>query len=132
MNEIKIDIPVGMCIDIKNSNFIQGIIKFKSNVDWNSVYRNAEECEINSAFPMRTKAINMLMHLAKYLNSHVDCSNVEKWTIYKNREGEYISGLCTYTSLITFKTMDLAKIAINIIGKQYLDIIFDEQYLFRK
>lgn len=126
MNEIKIDIPVGMCIDIKNSNFIQGIIKFKSNVDWSSVYRNAKECKINSAFSRRTKAINMLMHLAKYLNNHVDCSNVEKWTICKNREGEYIPILCTYTSLITFKTMDLAETAINIIGKQDLDIIFDE------
>lgn len=126
MNEIKIDIPVGMCIDTKNSNFIRGIIKFKSNVDWDSVYRNAKECEINSAFPRRTKAINMLMHLAKYLNNHVDCSNVEKWTIYKNREGEYVPILCTYTSLITFKTMDLAKTAINIIGNQDLNIIFDE------
>lgn len=126
MNEIKIDIPVGMCIDTKNSNFIQGIIKFKSNVDWNSVYRNAKECEINSAFPRRTKAINMLMHIAKYLNNHVDCSNVEKWTICKNKKGEYIPILCTYTSLITFKTMDLAETAINITGKQDLDIIFDE------
>ena len=126
MNEIKIDIPVGMSVDLPNSDFTYGIIRFKPNVNWNSVYENAKTCEINSAFPKKTKAMNMLMHLAKYLNSTEDCSNNEKWTICKHKEGEYVPILCTYTSLITFKTMDLAETAINIIGNQDLNIIFDE------
>lgn len=125
MNEIKIDIPVGMCIDIQNSNFIRGIIKFKSNVDWNSVYRNAKECEINSAFPRRTKAINMLMHLAKYLNSIVPCNDDESWIIGKDKDGDYIPIMCT-GALISFKTMDLAETAINVIGKSNLDILYNE------
>lgn len=124
MNEIIIDIPVGMCIDTKNSNFNQGIISFKPDINWNSVYINAKECEINSAFPMRTKVMNMLMHLANYLNN-IACNGDECWTICKDRDGDYIPIMCT-GALIGFKTMDLAKIAINVVGKQNLDIIFDE------
>ena len=125
MNKIKIDIPVGMCIDVANSNLNQGIISFKPDINWDSVYENAKRCEVNSTFPRKTKVMNMLMHLAKYLNNIACNSDDECWTICKGRDGDYIPIMCT-GALIGFKTMDLAKIAINVIGKQDLDILLNE------
>lgn len=125
MNEIKIDIPVGMRIDMQNSNFNQGIISFTPDINWNLVYSNAIKCEINSVFPKKNKIMNILMHLAKYLNSIVPCNDDESWIIGKDKDGDYIPIMCT-GALISFKTMDLAKIAINVIGKSDLDILYNE------
>lgn len=127
MNEIKIDIPAGMCIDMQESNFNQGIIRFKPNINWNIVYKNAEKCTVSSIFPKKTKIMNSLIHLASYLNSITECTNDESWTICRNRYGDYIPVMST-GALISFKTMDIAKIAINIIGKSDLDVLFNESY----
>lgn len=125
MNEIKIDIPTGMCIDMQNSNFNQGIISFKPNINWNLVYYDAKEIEVNSAFPKKTKIMNILMHLAKYLNSMVPCNDDESWIIGKDSDGRYIPIMCT-SALISFKSMDLAELAINVIGKSNLDTLINE------
>lgn len=125
MNKIKIDIPTGMCIDTQNSNFKQGIISFTPDINWTIVYNNAKEIEVNSAFPERTKIINRIMHLAAYLNSIATCNSDESWIIYKGRDGNYIPVMCT-GALISFKTMDLAETAINVIGKQALDTLINE------
>lgn len=125
MNKIKIDIPTGMCIDMQNSNFNQGIIGFKPNINWNLVYYDAKEIEVNSAFPKKTKIINMIMHLATYLNNIATCNSNESWFIRKDSDGRYIPIMCT-SALISFKSMDLAKLAINVIGKSNLDIVFNE------
>lgn len=116
MNEIKIDIPTGMRIDTQNSNFKQGIISFTPDINWTIVYNNAKEIEVNSAFPERTKIINRIMHLAAYLNSIATCNSDESWIICKGKGGNYTTRICT-GALISFKTMDLAEIAINVIGK---------------
>lgn len=125
MNEIKIKIPTGMCVDVQHSNFNQGIISFKPNINWNLVYNNAKTCELNSAFPKITKVMNMLMHLAKYLNSITSYNDDESWAICKGRDDDYIPIMCT-GALISFKTMNLAEIAINVLGKSDLDILFNE------
>lgn len=125
MNKIKIDIPTGMCIDMQNSNFNQGIISFKPNINWNLVYYDAKEIEINSAFPKKIKIINMIMHLATYLNNIATCNSNESWFIHKDSDGRYIPIMCT-SALISFKSMDLAELAINVIGKSNLDIVFNE------
>lgn len=125
MNEIKINIPAGMCIDLQNSNFKQGIISFKPDINWSLVYYNAKEIEVNSAFPKKTKIINMIMHLATYLNNIATCNSDESWTICKGRDSDYIP-VMSFGALISFKTMDLAKIAINMVGKLNLDILYNE------
>ena len=124
MNEIKINIPAGMCIDMQKSDFKQGIIRFKSSIDWDIVYKNSERCVVSSIFPKKTKIMDSLMHLAKYLNNTA-CNSNECWTICKGRDGDYIPVMCT-GALISFKTMDLAEIAINTIGKPALDILYNE------
>lgn len=131
MNEIKIDIPIGMRIDMQNSNFNQGIISFTPDINWTIVCNNAKKIEVNSAFPERTKIINRIMHLAAYLNSIATCNSDESWIICKGKKGNYTTRICT-GALISFKTMYLAEIAINVIGKQALDTLINEQYLFRE
>lgn len=125
MNEIKINIPTGTCIDMQESNFNQGIISFKPNINWNLVYYDAKEIEINSAFPKKTKIMNMIMHLAIYLNNIATCDSDASWIIYKGSDGRYIPMMCN-GALISFKSMDLAELAINVIGKSNLDILTDE------
>lgn len=74
-NQLTIDIPKGMEIDIENSDFTKGIIKFK--LDYNT-YANIEKIlnikntsiSITVSDNNRHKllAINKLMNIAKYYN----------------------------------------------------------------
>lgn len=109
----------------KKSNFTQGIIRFTPDINWDLVYYGAKEIKVNSAFPKKTKILNMLMHLATYLNNTTTCNNDGSWTICKGRDGNYIPIRCT-GALIGFKTKSLVEIAINVVGKQVLDILCNE------
>lgn len=74
-NQLTIDIPEGMEIDLENSDLAKGIVKFKKD---NITYKNIEDTlnlEINSKIMVaninnisKLRALNKLMNIAKYYN----------------------------------------------------------------
>ena len=74
-NQLTIDIPKGMEIDLENSDLAKGIVKFKKD---NITYKNIEDTlnlEINSKIMVaninnisKLRALNKLMNIAKYYN----------------------------------------------------------------
>lgn len=70
-NQLTIDIPEGMEIDLENSNLAKGIVKFKKkNITYDDIL---QECSTNfSGLRVRNhcmnKIISQLMNIAKYYN----------------------------------------------------------------
>lgn len=74
-NQLTIDIPEGMEIDMKHSNLAKGIIKFKNKQDitYSDVYNelNDTDITINTYFgnKIKLRALVHLMNIAKYYNN---------------------------------------------------------------
>lgn len=73
-NQLTIDIPEGMEVDIENSDLANGIIKFKTrNVTYNDVYNEIHDTNItvNTYFgnEIKLRALVKLMNIAKYYNN---------------------------------------------------------------
>lgn len=73
-NQLTIDIPEGMEIDIENSNLINGIIKFKTkSITYNDVYNELNDTiiAVNTYFgnEVKLRALVKLMNIAKYYNN---------------------------------------------------------------
>ena len=73
-NQLTIDIPEGMEIDLENSNLAKGIVKFKKK---EITYENVEDAlssenyagaVINTSNSIKLEALNKLMNIAKYYN----------------------------------------------------------------
>lgn len=75
-NQLTINIPEGMEIDLKNSDLIKGIIKFKQNTTYEDI-ENALKLDKNCTGILVNKnnihklcAISKLMNIAKYYNKN--------------------------------------------------------------
>lgn len=73
-NQLTIEVPEGMEIDLENSNLANGIIKFKTkSITYNDVYNelNDTNITINIYFgnEVKLKALVKLMNIAKYYNN---------------------------------------------------------------
>lgn len=70
-NQLTIDIPEGMEIDMEHSNLIKGIIKFKNkNITYEDTVRNSSYCSLlvpNHCID-KLLAISKLMNIAKHYN----------------------------------------------------------------
>ena len=70
-NQLTIDIPEGMEIDMEHSNLIKGIVKFKNkNITYEDTVRNSSYCSLlvpNYCID-RLLAISKLMNIAKHYN----------------------------------------------------------------
>ena len=86
-NQLIIDIPEGMEIDLENSNLAKGIVKFKKH---DITYKNIEDAlssenyagaVINTNNGIKLEALNKLMNIAKYYN--------EDWEPDWNNQDEY-------------------------------------------
>ena len=139
--EVKIQVPEGYVIDEENSTF--KCIKFKKkSVTFTDI---ANKYENEFGFPVKVLAtshihmhkiiaLNKLMIVAKYLNDgwipDFDDINEEKNVIVKS--GNDIVIRVTYTldnpSLIYFKTMKLARQAIDILGEQTIREAINNYY----
>lgn len=73
-NQLTIDIPEGMEIDLENSDLAKGIVKFKKH---DITYKNIEDAlssenyagaVINTSNGIKLEALNKLMNIAKYYN----------------------------------------------------------------
>lgn len=74
-NQLTIEIPKGMEIDLENSNLAKGIVKFKKKQDitYSDVYNelNDTDISVNTYFgnEIKLKALVHLMNIAKYYNN---------------------------------------------------------------
>ena len=125
-NQLTIDIPEGMEIDLENSDLAKGIIKFKK---LNITYKDITDAirpitytsiSVYSNYMNRLKAISQLMNIAKYYNKDwkPDWSNTKNnkyIIIYNNNNNTYgIDYNCSYTyNNIYFKSRKDAQAVID-------------------
>lgn len=73
-NQLTIDIPKGIEIDIENSDFTKGIIKFKPKyITYNDIVNSANSIDsisalVQSGDMLKLEAIEQLMNIARYYN----------------------------------------------------------------
>ena len=73
-NQLTIDIPNGMEIDIENSDLIKGIIKFRSKyITYNDIVNSANSIDsisalVQSGDMLKLEAMEQLMSIARYYN----------------------------------------------------------------
>lgn len=122
-NQLTIDIPEGMEIDLENSDLAKGIVKFKKrNITYDDIL---QVCPTNfSGLRIRTHcidkilAISQLMNIAKYYNEdwEPDWSNQNeyKYSIIYNRNTYKVDhNWTTISSNIYFKNRDDAQYVID-------------------
>ena len=124
-NQLTIDIPEGMEIDLEDSDLAKGIIKFKKN---NITYKNIEDTlnlEINSKIMVaninnisKLRALNKLMNIAKYYNGDwkPDWSNANSYKyiiIYNNNTYEVDYNYSYIYNNIYFKNKKDAQAVID-------------------
>ena len=105
-NQLTIDIPEGMEIDLENSNLTKGIVKFKKkdityeNVeDTLKLGKNCKSIIINESNASKLVALSKLMNIAKYYNKDwkPDWNNSDKSKYYiRYNTGTYAVD-CNYT-----------------------------------
>ena len=73
-NQLTIDIPEGMEIDIKNSDLTKGVIKFKPKyITYNDIVNSTNSIDnisalVQSGNMLKLEAIEQLMNIARYYN----------------------------------------------------------------
>lgn len=101
-NQLTIDIPEGMEIDLENSNLAKGIVKFKKkDITYEDVEyilklgKNCKNIIINESNASKLVALSKLMNIAKYYNEDwkPDWSNSREYKyfiVYNNNDNTYI------------------------------------------
>ena len=124
-NQLTIDIPEGMEIDLENSNLAKGIVKFKKkDITYENVEdalklgKNCKSIIINESNASKLVALSKLMNIAKYYNKDwkPDWNNSDKSKYYiRYNTGTYAVD-CNYTynyGNIFFKNKEDAQAVID-------------------
>ena len=138
-NQLTIDIPEGMEIDLKNSDLANGIVKFKKK---DITYRDVEDalklgknCKsiiINESNASKLVALSKLMNIAKYYNrdwkpSWISSGQLKYYIYYSNENNKYQIGAntrCDYGA-IYFRLHDHIQAVIdNPSFRDILDAIY--------
>ncbi len=124
-NQLTIEIPKGMEIDLENSNLAKGIVKFKKKdityyevTDALKIDENCESIVINGSNASKLVALSKLMNIAKYYNRDwkPDWSNQNeyKYSIIYNRNTYKVDhNWTTISSNIYFKNKEDAQEVID-------------------
>ena len=124
-NQLTIEIPKGMEIDLENSNLAKGIVKFKKKdityyevTDALKIDENCESIVINGSNASKLVALSKLMNIAKYYNGDwkPDWSNQNeyKYSIIYNRNTYKVDhNWTTISSNIYFKNKEDAQEVID-------------------
>ena len=122
-NQLTIDIPEGMEIDLENSDLAKGIVKFKKrNITYDDILQvcptNFSGLRIRIHCIDKILAISQLMNIAKYYNKdwEPDWSNQNeyKYSIIYNRNTYKVDhNWTTISSNIYFKNKDDAQYVID-------------------
>lgn len=137
-NQLTIDIPEGMKIDIENSNLAKGIIKFKPKcITYDDIEKtlHLKETSIGITTDVnnidKLTAINELMNIAKYYNKdwrpNWDNSKEKKYLIKSDNVGEFFvdQDLTINLGGIYFKNREDAQSVIdNPNFREILDTIY--------
>ena len=124
-NQLTIDIPEGMEIDLENSDLAKGIVKFKKkDITYENVEdalklgKNCKSIIINESNASKLVALSKLMNIAKYYNKDwkPDWNNSDKSKYYiRYNTGTYAVD-CNYTynyGNIFFKNKEDAQAVIE-------------------
>ena len=124
-NQLTIDIPEGMEIDLENSNLAKGIVKFKKkDITYEDIEytlklgKNCKSIIINESNASKLVALSKLMNIAKYYNKDwkPDWNNSDKSKYYiRYNTGTYAVD-CNYTynyGNIFFKNKEDAQAVIE-------------------
>ena len=125
-NQLTINIPEGMEIDLEKSNLTKGIIKFKQNTTYEDIEntlkldKNCTGIIVNKNNIHKLCAISKLMNIAKYYNKDwkPDWSNIDKYKYYIIYNGGDDTYEVDYNSIYTnsniyFKNKEDAIAVIN-------------------
>lgn len=120
-NQLTIDIPEGMEIDLENSNLAKGIVKFKKKyITYDDILQVTDSVSVRISTYCVDKllAISKLMDIAKYYNGDWepdwDNQNEYKYSIVYNRGIYKVDyGLMTIFSNIYFKNKKDAQAVID-------------------
>lgn len=136
-NQLTINIPDGMKIDVENSDFESGVIKFKKkDITIQNVYGYILSIfSKTGALKNKTKkldAIDSLMSIAMFYNKDwkPDWSNIDErkfYILYDNRDESYTTEFNTSysTNMVYFKNKEDAQAVIdNPNFREILDAIF--------
>ena len=138
-NQLTINIPEGMKIDLENSDLANGIVKFKKK---DITYRNIEDalklgknCKsiiVNESNVSKLVALSKLMNIAKYYNGdwNPDWSNTNEYKyyiIYSYKDNIYA---IDYSYYYTYNTIYFKnrKDAIAVINNPNFKVILDNIY----
>ena len=136
-NQLTIDIPEGMEIDLENSDLAKGIVKFKKkDITYENVEdalklgKNCKSIIINESNASKLVTLSKLMNIAKYYNKDwkPDWNNSDKSKYYiRYNNGTYAVD-CNYTynyGNIFFKNKEDAQAVIdNPNFRDILDIVY--------
>lgn len=126
-NQLTIDIPEGMEIDLENSDLTNGIVKFKKkeityeNVeDALKLGKNCKSIIINESNASKLVALSKLMNIAKYYNrdwrpSWISPGQLKYYIYYSNENNKYQIGAntrCDYGA-IYFRLRDYVQAVID-------------------
>lgn len=137
-NKLTINIPKGMEIDLQNSNFKAGVIKFKKKeITYEDIEsslklnENMTGIDVADENVNRLCAINRLMCIAKFYNGDWkpdwDDPDESKYYIYRVRGGSYdisISIVRRFSVVIFKKMEDALSVIDNPNFREILDAIF--------
>ena len=123
-DQLTIEVPKGMEIDLKNSDLAKGIVKFKKkNITYENVEdalklgKNCKSIIVNESNASKLVALSKLMNIAKYYNKDwkPNCGDYKYHITYNNEDNTY---LLDYNSIYTldiiyFKTRKDAQAVID-------------------
>ena len=107
-NQLTINIPEGMEIDLENSDLTKGIIKLKpKNLTYEDILQDYAtdfgEIRVPNHCIDKILAISQLINIAKYYNGNwkPDWNNIDKYKYYIIYNGEYDTYEVDYNSIYT-------------------------------
>lgn len=139
-NQLTIEIPKGMEIDLENSNLAKGIVKFKKKditycevTDALKIGENCESIIINGSNASKLVALSKLMNIAKYYNGDwkpnwTYTGEVKIYISYDVYKDVYTIDACSKPNgSIYFKSLKSAKEVVhNPNFKDILDTIYKD------
>ena len=136
-NQLTIDIPEGMEIDLENSDLAKGIIKFKKKyITYDDILQecptNFSELRVRNHCLNKIIAISQLMNIAKYYNGdwEPDWNNIDKYKyyiIYNSSDDTYAvdyNSIYTYSNIYFKNREDAIAVINNPCFKNILDNIY--------
>ena len=134
-NQLTIDIPEGMEIDLENSDLTKGIVKFKKkDITYDNILQVTDYVKLRVSTYCIDKilAISQLMNIAKYYNRDwkPDWSNIDKYKYsitYNGRDDTYIvdcNPIYTYSNICFKNRKDAIAVINNPNFRDILDAVY--------